>query len=250
MKPTMLLIAQTGFIIVTLIYFALLFKELKQGINQTSWDSSRKKNLGNRIVLVLILWTAFVSIWSLSGIMSDFTKFPLNLMPVVAIPLITIILLLFSKSLSEILQHIPPANLIRLQSFRIFVELLLWILFIDNILPIQMTFEGMNFDILAGLTAPIIAWLVARNKISKSMLVIWNIICLGLLINIVSIAILSTPSSLRVFMNEPSNTIVAYFPVSFLPGLLVPLAYTLHFLSLKQLSLPTSETASLLKEIK
>lgn len=31
------------------------------------------------------------------------------------------------------------------------------------------------------------------------------------------------------------NYIVTYFPVSWLPGFLVPLAYYLHFLSLKQL---------------
>jgi hypothetical protein len=36
-------------------------------------------------------------------------------------------------------------------------------------------------------------------------------------------------------MNEPANTIVAVFPISWLPGLLVPLAYTLHIFSLKQL---------------
>jgi hypothetical protein len=42
------------------------------------------------------------------------------------------------------------------------------------------------------------------------------------------------PTPFRVFMNEPSNTIVAKFPIVWLPALLVPLAYGLHFLSLRQ----------------
>jgi Na+-driven multidrug efflux pump len=108
-------------------------------------------------------------------------------------------------------------------------------LFIIHVLPVQMTFEGRNLDVLSGITAPFIARFVAHKKISKTAAILWNLLCLGLLINIVIVAILSTPSPWRIFMNEPANTIVASFPVSWLPGFLVPLAYILHFVSLKQL---------------
>jgi hypothetical protein len=47
--------------------------------------------------------------------------------------------------------------------------------------------------------------------------------------------VLSMPTSLRYFMNEPSNTIVAQFPFILLPGVLVPIAYTMHIFSLRQL---------------
>ena len=235
---------QIGFILITVVYFGLLIVELKRGINRTSWSENQKHKLIRGIVIFLLLWVALVSAWSLSGVMSDFSKFPFNLLPVVAIPLVTAIVLMFSKTLGEILQLIPAQNLIRLQSFRVFVEILLWALFVQNTIPVQMTFEGMNFDILAGLTAPVIAWLISRNKISKTVVAIWNIACLGLLINIVSIAILSTPSPIRLFMNEPSNTVVAHFPVSWLPGLLVPLAYTLHFFSLKQMFSKSVKTSA------
>jgi hypothetical protein len=124
---------------------------------------------------------------------------------------------------------------VRLQSFRFFVEILLWMLFAVGLVPVQMTFEGYNFDILSGISAVVIALLTARGKISRTGLIIWNVVCLLLLINIVTIAILSTPSPVRVFMNEPVNRIVTYFPVSLLPGFLVPLAYMLHFFSLRQL---------------
>jgi hypothetical protein len=112
---------------------------------------------------------------------------------------------------------------------------LLWLLFVASLVPENMSCEGRNFDILAGLTAPFIAWALRKNKISKTIAIVWNLACLGLLINIVTIAFLSTPSPIRVFFEEPSSSVVAVFPISFLPGFLVPLAYTLHFFSLKQL---------------
>lgn len=235
MKVNLLLLTQLGFVILTLVYCWIFLREIKKGIHTSGWDIDRKRKLFNTILFSLIGWGVFVSIWSLSGIMGDFSRFPFNFMPVIAIPLITVVLTLFSERTSEILRNIPIANLIYIQSFRFFVEILLWALLVAHVAPEQMTFEGRNFDILTGLTAPLIAWLAFRNRISRTGLIIWNLICLGLLINIVTVAILSTPSPWRIFMNEPANTIVTIFPVSFLPGFLVPLAYTLHFLSLKQL---------------
>jgi hypothetical protein len=227
--------AQAGFILVTLLYIGLFVREIRRGILLCPWPEGRKKKLIRFIIAAVVLWAAFLTVWSLSGKMSDFGIFPFNLMPVILIPLVAVVVLGFSKSTEEILTHVPPDNLIRLQSFRIFVELMLWALFIENLLPVQMTFEGRNFEILAGLTAPAIALLMLRGKISRAAVVVWNVVSLGLLVNIVSIALLSTPSPWRVFMNEPANFIVTYFPIAFLPGFLVPLAYYLHVFSLKQM---------------
>jgi hypothetical protein len=235
MTSTSLFLIQSGFVVLTAIYFGYFIREVKKGIRLTSWSDARKKQLTIGILLALGGWGLFVSVWSYAGKMGDFDMFPFNFMPVIMTPLIATILLMFSKTLTDIVQHIPPAVIIRLQSFRLFVELLLWMLFIDHALPVQMTFEGRNFDVLSGITAPFIAWLFLHQKISRTTAIVWNLFCLGLLINIVSVAILSTPSPWRIFMNAPANTIVASFPVSWLPGFLVPLAYILHFLSLKQL---------------
>jgi hypothetical protein len=55
-----------------------------------------------------------------------------------------------------------------------------------------------------------------------------------LLINIVTISALSMPGPLRAFHNEPDSSLLTRFPFIYLPGLLVPLAYTLHIFSLWQ----------------
>lgn len=241
MKSPILLSAETGFILISLVGYYFLSKALTLGVDRTPWTVQQKRKSKIMIIGIPVMIGLLVSIWSLSGIMAKFELFPLNFMPVLALPLIITLFLTFSKSFTEVLKQIPPSNLIRIQTFRVFVEIVLWLLFLDGVLPVQMSFEGRNFDVLAGLTAPIIAWLTATNRISKTGLMLWNIACLALLVNIVTIAILSTPTPLRMFMNDPANIIVAYFPSSWLPGLLVPLAYSLHLFSLRQLS--TSQAA-------
>jgi len=228
---------QVAFVVLTITFFGLLLKEFKIALTKSALDHQQKKKTFSRLLLGLVLWAAFVSGWSMSGRMADFSIFPFNVLPILIIPLITILIITFSKTFREILIHVPAQNLVRLQSFRFFVEILLWALFIQNQLPIQMTFEGRNFDVLSGLSAPIVAYLISRQKLSRGGLIIWNILCLGLLLNILVTAILSMPGPMRVFINEPANTIVTAFPVSWLPGLLVPLAYGLHFLSLRQLAI-------------
>ena len=231
------LLIQAGFIVLTIVSFAMLYKEIRNVVNQSPWPSTDKTKFYAFFLISLMVWAGFVSIWSLSGSMGDFSIFPINMLPVLVIPMIAILAFTFSKAGKEILLRIPIENIIRIQTFRFFVEQLLLALYLENQMPIQMTFEGRNFDVLSGLSAPLIAFLISKGKMSRTWVIIWNMVCLGLLVNIVATAILSMPTSSRIFMNEPANTIVTQFPVSWLPGLLVPLAYGLHFLSLRQLYL-------------
>lgn len=242
MNLSLLLVAQIGFFVLTVVFAILLFRQLKLGIEKTSWELQKKKTVTNIFIIGFVTWMVFVSLWSLSGKMTDFSLFPFNLMPVFLPPMLVLVFFLFRKESSEILIHIPMQNIVRLQVFRFFVEILLWILFVAAVAPVQMTFEGRNFDVISGVTAPLIAWLIVRKKISNTLIVLWNILCLGLLINIVSVAIVSMPTPLRVFMNEPANTIVGDFPVALLPGFLVPLAYMLNLFSVKQVMLQRKNT--------
>ena len=231
------IIATIGFPAITLIFYGLGLSELKKALQRSSFDESKKKRIFNRVLISLIAWAVFTSAWTLSGMMQNFSKFPLNVMPVFAIPLITSLIITFSKTAKELLPHVEPQTIIRLQSFRIFVELVIWLLFIEQMLPVQMTFEGRNLDVLSGITAVIVAWLVASQKLNKTLLAVWNIACLGLLINILTVAILSMPTPFQYFFNEPMNMAVTKFPYAFLPAFLVPLAYILHFFSLRQLAI-------------
>jgi len=105
------------------------------------------------------------------------------------------------------------------------------------LLPVQMTFEGRNFDIIAGLLGLLAGWLMINKKNAwKSIAITYNIVGLGLLVNILLIAVLSMPTPIRYFMNEPSNMIVADFPFIYLPAVLVVIALAFHIFSLRQVA--------------
>jgi hypothetical protein len=221
-------LAAWGLVTLVLIYGGILFHYLKNGLE----EAGLQRSLLKKALAIIGVWTAVITALSLSGFLQDFSTFPPRMMLVLIVPLVSIITLSFSANLGKILATIPPHKLILLQSFRVFVEVFLWMLFLDKLLPIQMTFEGYNFDVLSGALAPFVAWFFKGNR---KVMIAYNFIGLALLINILTIAILSMPTPLQYFTNEPANTIVSYFPVVVLPGLLVPLAYTLHIFSLKQL---------------
>jgi hypothetical protein len=120
-------------------------------------------------------------------------------------------------------------------SFRVVVELFLWELFREGRVPVQMTFEGRNFDILVGLSAPVMAWAVARGAVSSRVLTVWNLAGLALLANIVIIANTSAPGPLHLNWQGPPSTFLAEPPWIWLPAFLVPLAFFGHFASLQQI---------------
>jgi len=223
-----------GFLLLTSIFYGILFFHLKQAINRVEWTEETKRSVYRRIIVAFLLWATIISIASLSGFTGKFERFPLNVAPFMLIPLIAILVFTFSKRTKELLIHIPPAVLCHLQVFRVFVELLLWALFVQQQIPEQMTFEGRNLDILSGIFGLVVALLFIKRR---AIVLLYNIAGLCLLVNIVATAILSMPTPIRVFMEEPANTIVVQWPFIFLPAFLVPLAYGLHFLSLRQLQL-------------
>lgn len=230
-------LAQFGFIALSIFCILYLYRQLKLALPKTSFDVAKQQRIKQQFIIAIVAWTALISILAWTQFFANFSSVPPRFFVVLLIPLSTAILLsLFSGTLAEILRQIPPQRLIYIQSFRILVEVLIWLLFIQELLPIQMTFEGMNFDVLTGLTAPFVAYLCFQKKAwPKWVAIAWNIMGLILVFTIVTIAILSFPTPFRYFMNEPANRIVAQFPFVWLPGILVTVAYSMHFFSLKQL---------------
>jgi len=210
-----------GFILLTLVcLIAVVLAIRKAGGNPFS------------TLFVIGLWLAGISIAALQGFFADFNTVPPRMFIVLLIPIIGLILLLRNRKFTQLLEKIPLSWPIWIQSFRVVVEIFLWQLFVIHLLPEQMTFEGSNLDILVGITAPFFAYFFRHHP---KVLLAWNIAGLALLTNIVITAILSMPTPFRVFMNEPANTIVAHFPIIWLPGFLVPLAYYMHFISIIQI---------------
>ena len=111
---------------------------------------------------------------------------------------------------------------------RLPVELSLFYLFQYNMVPELMTFEGRNFDILAGVTAPLMSWLYSKNKISNQVLLTWNFICLGLVLFILVNGILSAELPFQQFAFDQPNKALEYPPFVLLPALIVPVVVYTH----------------------
>lgn len=115
-----------------------------------------------------------------------------------------------------------------LHSIRILVELVLYHLYLHKMIPELMTFAGRNFDILAGLTAPIIAHLYQKKKVGNPVLLIWNLIALGLVLFILINAVLSAQTPLQQFAFNQPNLAILYFPYVLLPSIIVPIVIYSH----------------------
>ena len=114
--------------------------------------------------------------------------------------------------------------------------MILYSLFVYKAVPQLMTYEGRNFDILAGLSAPLIFYFgFIKKQLSRNAILIWNFICLGLLINIVLNAILSVPFPLQKFAFDQPNVAVLYFPFNLLPSVVVPIVLLSHLAAIRQL---------------
>ena len=136
------------------------------------------------------------------------------------------------------LATLPLAALVGLQSFRLPLELLLHRAWQDGVMPVQMSYSGRNFDIITGASAIVVALLLAMSTspaLRLRVTQLWNVVGVVLLVNILTIAILSMPTPLRVFMNEPANTWVAQAPFVWLPALFVATAIAGHIIVFRRL---------------
>jgi len=222
--------------LLTLVCLVLILTGLRDMLKKTNWVKQSQNKIFFATTGILVTWIGLLTILSMNGFFADFSKLPPRPALAMLIPLPIIILIAFSKTGTQLLQTVPSHWLVLMQSFRVIVELLLLFAFIAGKLPVQMTFEGRNFDVLTGILSLPVGYLLARKKTYASkMAIAFNIIGILLLLNILVIAVLSMPTSIRYFMNEPSNTLVGQFPFILLPGVLVPIAYTMHVFSLRQL---------------
>ncbi len=195
-------------------------------------------NNSKATLVIIFLWILLQATLSLSGFYTITNTFPPRF-TLLALPAILFIIGLFVSEKGRVyIDSLDMRTLTLLHVIRIPVEICLYWLFLHKAIPQLMTFEGRNFDIIAGLTAPLIFYFgYIKNYISKTILLLWNFICLGLLLNIVVNAILSAPSAFQQFGFEQPNTAIIYFPFVWLPSCVVPLVLFAHLTSIRKLIL-------------
>ena len=196
--------------------------------------ASRSKTL----LLFASVWIILQSTLTLLGIYQQTELMPPRIMLYGIFPAILIIAFsLLLKQNQEFINSFNLKTLTYLHIIRLPVEICLALLYHYETMSIYVTYDGTNFDIISGISAPIIALICfKKDRVQKKTLLIWNIICMLLLINVVVTAILSTPSPLQQLAFDQPNTAILYFPFSLLPTMIVPIVLFAHLVAIKKIT--------------
>jgi hypothetical protein len=203
----------------------------------TAWIFYKAAGNSKPVLLVILVWLAVQTYIASSGFYTVTDTLPPRFLLLVLPPFLGIAGLFMSPKGRNFINGLDLKSLTILHTIRIPVELVLFFLFTYKAVPELMTFEGRNFDILSGITAPVIFYFAfIRKQFGRRIILFWNLICLGLLVNIVGNAILSAPFPFQQFAFDQPNIAVLYFPFIWLPCCVVPLVLLSHLAAIKQLS--------------
>lgn len=185
--------------------------------------------------LAITFWFAAVFALERGGLLSRLEEMPPKI-PMLALGAIGLALAISRVGVvKQALAVMPAWWPVALQTFRAPLELALYSLFVVGLMPEQMTFAGRNFDVLVGVTAPVLAFLIATQRAPRWLQGAWQLASVALLVNVVSIAITSAPGPLHLDWMGAPLTIVAQWPYALLPAFLVPVAALGHVLSISKL---------------
>ena len=136
----------------------------------------------------------------------------------------------FSRVGTRVVGAVPVAALVGFQAFRLPLELVLHRFYEEGVLPVQMTYSGANFDIVTGVLAVVCGVGLWRGVAGRMAVWVFNCVGLGLLGAVVRIAVLSAPTPMRVYMNDPPVQLIFHAPYTWILSVCVAGALLGHLL--------------------
>ena len=219
---TLILLGSTALVVAAL--FNVLWRE------RTSTHDARVALLCGS---VLSLWAWGVTLAARRG---AFEAQAAEGVPPLGINLVVVLSLLASSlAASTTLRGLlaRQSSLIRLHLWRLVGAVFLWLMVRGQVPALWALPAGIG-DILIGVTAPWIARGIDAPG-GRRRGIVWNLLGLADLIVAVGLGMLTSPGATRVFDTQPTTELMTHFPMALVPTLLVPLAVTLHVVSLWQL---------------
>lgn len=203
------------------------------GVNAAS---NGKRNLTPSFVITfLVAWIFVMSVLVFDGYFTNLSGIPR--IPLFAgMSLIVIVVAFLIPRSKSLLNNIPITTLHYVHIVRIPLQMVVWWLAVSKAMPMEMTFEGANLDILSGISAPFAAvFMVGTRSKSKLGAIIWNVISLTLLIYFVYLATSYTPYFFTPSLSNVGNLAVFYFPYILMPTFIIPVLAGSHLVALNQL---------------
>ncbi len=142
-----------------------------------------------------------------------------------------VVCLLVSPSLRRLLTN--QSNLILLNLWRL-VGVVFLLLMANRQMPALWALPAGIGDVLVGVMAPWIASHVDMPQ-GRRRAIIFNLFGMADLVVAVGLGIMTSPGPAQVFHTTPTSELATRFPLALVPTFLVPLAFALHLISLRQL---------------
>jgi hypothetical protein len=216
---------------------SLLFVALVLTTGFLAFRALQRAGVGmGAIITLALVYLVVPALLAWLGTLDRYTPLPAPALVMILALAITTLALTLSSVGSRIIAVVGLPALVGYQAFRIPVEWLLHRLYQEGVVPVQMTYAGRNFDIVTGLTAAALGVWLVRGRPSKRVVLGWNVLGLALLINIITIAVLSTPVPFRRFLEGPPNLLPSLFPYVWLPTFLVQMALAGHVLVFRRIA--------------
>lgn len=219
----------TLLILTSVMVFALVDWGVKKAVSSKDFDSRIISQ--NRIFFVA--WYALLSFVASKGYFeTQSTSFPL--IGYVFIGSIFISYILSLTKIGEALSQLDWNFVVGFHAFRVLMELALYMAYMEDKIPIQMTFLGLNFNILAGLSAIIIAPSLAYRSRLR-LIKMWNTVSLLLLLSFVTITTLTAKSDIQYFNQNNNINDLLTVPYIYIPGILVFFGFFGHWVVFKKI---------------
>jgi hypothetical protein len=186
--------------------------------------------------VVIAAWVAATGALAATGVLERFDARPPPLALFMGVIILGAIWLGSSRHVTPLLD-LPMAALVGFHAFRLPLELVLHEAASAGIAPEALTFTGLNYDIVTGSSALVLAPLLARGVVGRRAVIVWNAIGISCLVAIAGIAIATAPFVAALGPDE-TNEWVARVPYVWLPAVMVMAAIAGHILVLRKLLRP------------
>jgi hypothetical protein len=226
-----------GFAGLAAILYAVVVWGVRSGSASCGDPPAMTRRLTRTIAISGAIWIALVLEVANAGLLRLWTvRPPPSMLFFVAIAVLGVV---FARSPAgdRLARGVPLWALVGVHGYRLPLELLMQRAAAAGIMPEQMSYTGLNFDIVTGASALLLAIPLAIWRVPRGVVMGWNVLGLALLWTIVGIGVASTPM-FQVFGPDRLNTFIADPPYVLLPAVMVLTAWTGHLVIFRTLATP------------
>jgi len=218
--PTTLVVAFTALTLIVVATWIALARRVAPAMQRNAWTL--------RTIGAVALWLGLHAAVASSGIIEG-NRMPPPVLFYLGPTMLVGVAFAFSR-LGARFAALPLGVLVGLQAFRLPLEMILHALHDSGDLPVQMTWSGLNFDVVTGASAAVLGLVALRRELPTWLVAAWNAMGLALLVTVVAIAITSAPTPLRRFTEGPPVVLPFHVPFNWIVGVHVWTALVGHLI--------------------